>query len=125
MRRPVVGMDAHPAGPPPRAAGKGQDVEHGPRPTEGRPRLERGAMPIYFTNIGPARRLYLHRDARGAAIGVLESPDHHMPIGMAMPRRWDDDGAVPEADRPRSRAPRAVDRRRPRVPAGCVKATYG
>ena len=50
-------------------------------------------MPCY-TNIGPEKGPYLHRDARGAAIGVLESREKNMPIGMAMPTRWDATGAA-------------------------------
>ena len=38
----------------------------------------------YFANVGPSRGPYLDRDARGRAIGVLESRDNHMPIGMAI-----------------------------------------
>ena len=48
----------------------------------------------YFTNIGPEKGPYLHREARGAAIGVLESRDNHMPIGMALPSRWDAHGGA-------------------------------
>jgi hypothetical protein len=42
----------------------------------------------YFTNIGPTKGPLRYRDVPGA-IGVLESPDNPMPIGMAMCRGWD------------------------------------
>jgi hypothetical protein len=41
----------------------------------------------YFTNIGPI----LWRHGYGA-IGVLESRDNHMPIGMALEVGWDEAG---------------------------------
>jgi hypothetical protein len=49
------------------------------------------AMP-YYTNLGPSRGRYLARDAN-AAIGVLESPINHMPIGMALGAGIDGAGA--------------------------------
>ena len=48
----------------------------------------------YFTNIGPKNGPFLWRDARGAAIGVLEAPDNHSPIGMALPFGWTKDGVA-------------------------------
>jgi hypothetical protein len=43
-------------------------------------------MAIYFANIGPACGLFLYCEAI-AAIGVLEAPDNHLPIGVALPVR--------------------------------------
>jgi hypothetical protein len=37
----------------------------------------------YFANVGPDRGPILWRDAKGA-IGVLQAPEDHMPIGMAL-----------------------------------------
>ena len=52
-------------------------------------------MPIYFTNNGPKKGPWLYRDSKFAgAVGVLESPDKHMPIGMALGKGWRDDGAA-------------------------------
>jgi hypothetical protein len=53
----------------------------------------RGGMAdaTYFTNIGPEKGPILWRDHHGA-IGVLSAPDNHMPIGMALENRWDDQG---------------------------------
>jgi hypothetical protein len=46
---------------------------------------------MYFANVGPAKGPVKHRSVP-SAIGVLESPDNHMPIGMAMCRTWDEQG---------------------------------
>ena len=45
----------------------------------------------YFTNIGPERGPILYRDHLDA-IGVLQAPDNHLPIGMALGAEWDDYG---------------------------------
>jgi hypothetical protein len=45
----------------------------------------------YFTNIGPERGPILYRDHLDA-IGVLSAPDNHLPIGMALGNRRDDQG---------------------------------
>ena len=59
------------------------------------PGSSHGGAVAYYTNIGPKRGPYLYRDAKYAgAIGVLRARDDHMPIGMAIPGRWDDDGAA-------------------------------
>jgi hypothetical protein len=49
-------------------------------------------LAVFFTNVGPKRGPFLHRDVGGAAIGVLESRANNMPIGMALGARWDPDG---------------------------------
>jgi hypothetical protein len=45
---------------------------------------------MYFTNIGPKSGPILWRD-NYHAIGVLQAPDNHMPIGLALPIGRDDD----------------------------------
>ena len=45
----------------------------------------------YFTNIGPERGPILWRDHLDA-IGVLQAPDNHPPVGMALGAGWDDHG---------------------------------
>jgi hypothetical protein len=45
----------------------------------------------YFANIGNAKGSVKYRDVIGA-IGVLESRDNHMPIGMAFCKTWDENG---------------------------------
>jgi hypothetical protein len=47
----------------------------------------------YYTNIGPVQGPILHRHGPGYdAIGVLESPANHSPIGMALASSWDEQG---------------------------------
>jgi hypothetical protein len=46
----------------------------------------------YFANVGPVKGPLKHRDLPTGSIGVLESPDNHMPIGMTSCRGWDDQG---------------------------------
>jgi hypothetical protein len=46
---------------------------------------------MYYVNVGPVKGPVLHRSVP-SAIGVLESPDNHMPIGMAMCRTWNENG---------------------------------
>jgi hypothetical protein len=41
-------------------------------------------LATYCANIGPARGPFLYCEAI-AAIGVLEAPDRHLPIGVALP----------------------------------------
>ena len=42
-------------------------------------------MAQYYSNVGPKQGAWLHRDARLAGtVGVLEAPDSHLPIEMAM-----------------------------------------
>ena len=60
----------------------------------GRSGAGRGGMAAYFTNIGPKNGPFLWRDSLGAAIGVLEAPDNHSPIGMALPSRWNEAGVA-------------------------------
>jgi hypothetical protein len=45
----------------------------------------------YFTNVGPAKGPILWRAHHGA-IGVLSAPDNHLPIGMALGGKRDDQG---------------------------------
>ncbi len=47
-----------------------------------------------FSNIGPARGPYLDRDSMGAAIGVMQAPDHRTRIGIAMTAEADQDGVA-------------------------------
>jgi hypothetical protein len=46
---------------------------------------------MYFANVGPVKGPVLHQSVP-SAIGVLEAPDNHMPIGKAMCRTWDEQG---------------------------------
>ena len=48
--------------------------------------------PAYSTNFGGAALRY--GAALPGAIGVLESPDNHMPIGMVSPIGWTAEGLV-------------------------------
>ena len=51
-------------------------------------------MPIYFTPNGPKKGTWLDRDSRYAgAVGVHESHEVGMPIGMALPKSRDANGA--------------------------------
>jgi hypothetical protein len=45
----------------------------------------------YYTNIGPTSGPVRHLHIPGA-IGVLEAPDHRLPIGTALCTGWDDAG---------------------------------
>ena len=55
----------------------------------------RGGVTIYFTPNGPKKGPWLYRDSKFAGeVGVLESPDKPMPIGMALGEGWRDDGAT-------------------------------
>ena len=55
--------------------------------------IDRGDMAMYFANTGPKRGPYMAWDAN-AAIGVLESRDNHMPIGMAISEGSDGAGVT-------------------------------
>jgi hypothetical protein len=49
----------------------------------------------YWTNIGPTRGPWLHKDAElVGAIGVLRAPGDHNPIGMALGAGISDDGVA-------------------------------
>jgi hypothetical protein len=50
-------------------------------------------LATYYANIGPARGLFLYCEAI-AAIGVLDAPDQHLPIGVALPARRHPSGAA-------------------------------
>jgi hypothetical protein len=45
----------------------------------------------YFANIGPAKGPVRYRDVP-CAIGILDAPDHPMPIGMALGVGWNPGG---------------------------------
>jgi hypothetical protein len=45
----------------------------------------------YYTNVGPKSGPILHRDGHDA-IGVLQAPDNHWPIRMALGWCWDAEG---------------------------------
>ena len=48
----------------------------------------------FYANIDSKSGPYVHDDAKGAAIGVLEAPDNRMPIGVALPSGRDDNGVA-------------------------------
>jgi hypothetical protein len=48
-------------------------------------------MPTYYSNAGPAPGPVFYR-ALPDSIGVLQAPDDHMPVGMALAGGWTEDG---------------------------------
>ncbi len=47
----------------------------------------------HFTDVGPGSGTIRWRDGH-AAVGVLQAPDNHSPIGMAPGTGWDDQGRL-------------------------------